>query len=100
RDRSSSISLTLIVLYLISSLFAGVGDVYDEVSRDKNFIVFSFSQGVTFAEGLFIILTCVRLNLAEIVPAFKGISENLVPHSKPALDCPIVFPYAHNAVLI
>lgn len=49
---------------------------------------------------MFIILTGVRLILAEIVPAFKGISEKLVPHSKPALDCPIVFPYAQNAVLI
>ncbi|HGQ1235858.1 TPA: PTS transporter subunit IIC, partial [Streptococcus pneumoniae] len=36
----------------------------------------------------------------EIVPAFKGISERLVPNSKPALDCPIVYTYAPNAVLI
>ncbi|EGQ1780657.1 PTS ascorbate transporter subunit IIC [Staphylococcus pseudintermedius] len=100
RESTISISLTMILLYLIASLFAGVGYVHDEISKDQNFIVFSLIQGVTFAAGVFIILTGVRLILAEIVPAFKGISEKLVPHSKPALDCPIVFPYAQNAALI
>ncbi|EJG0119155.1 PTS ascorbate transporter subunit IIC [Staphylococcus pseudintermedius] len=100
RESTISILLTMILLYLIASLFAGVGYVHDEISKDQNFIVFSLIQGVTFAAGVFIILTGVRLILAEIVPAFKGISEKLVPHSKPALDCPIVFPYAQNAVLI
>ncbi|HCA7036963.1 TPA: PTS ascorbate transporter subunit IIC [Staphylococcus pseudintermedius] len=100
RESTISISLTMILLYLIASLFASVGYVHDEISKDQNFIVFSLIQGVTFAAGVFIILTGVRLILAEIVPAFKGISEKLVPHSKPALDCPIVFPYAQNAVLI
>ncbi len=100
RESTISISLTMILLYLIASLFAGVGYVHDEISKDQNFIVFSLIQGVTFAAGVFIILTGVHLILAEIVPAFKGISEKLVPHSKPALDCPIVFPYAQNAVLI
>lgn len=88
------------LLYLIASLFAGIGYVDSKISSGQNFIVFSLIQGVTFAAGVFIILTGVRLILAEIVPAFKGISEKLVPNSKPALDCPIVFPYAQNAVLI
>ncbi|ELI6250250.1 PTS ascorbate transporter subunit IIC, partial [Salmonella enterica] len=54
----------------------------------------------TFAAGVFIILQGVRLILAEIVPAFTGFSEKLVPNARPALDCPVVYPYAPNAVLI
>ena len=100
RESTISISITMALLYFIACLFAGVSYVHESISDGQNFIVFSLIQGVTFAAGVFIILTGVRLILAEIVPAFKGISEKLVPNSKPALDCPIVFPYAQNAVLI
>ncbi|VUC76934.1 PTS system ascorbate-specific transporter subunit IIC [Salmonella enterica] len=57
-------------------------------------------MAITFAAGVFIILQGVRLILAEIVPAFTGFSEKLVPNARPALDCPVVYPYAPNAVLI
>lgn len=100
RESTISISLTMTLLYFVAALFATPSYVHAEISDGQNFIVFSLIQGVTFAAGVFIILTGVRLILAEIVPAFKGISEKLVPNTKPALDCPIVFPYAQNAVLI
>ncbi|MFD2211416.1 PTS ascorbate transporter subunit IIC [Virgibacillus halophilus] len=100
RDSSVSISLTMVIIYVLAALFAGSSFIEKNLSDGTNYIVFSVIQGVTFAAGVFIILSGVRLILAEIVPAFKGISEKLVPNSKPALDCPIVFPYAPNAVLI
>ena len=59
-----------------------------------------YMKRITFAAGVFIILQGVRLILAEIVPAFTGFSEKLVPNARPALDCPVVYPYAPNAVLI
>jgi len=62
--------------------------------------VFSVIQAITFAGGVYIILAGVRLILAEIVPAFTGIATSLVPNAKPAIDCPVVYPYAPNAVLI
>ncbi|PLR82314.1 PTS ascorbate transporter subunit IIC [Bacillus canaveralius] len=100
RDSSVTIALTMTVLYVIIALFAGPSYVETELSNGTHYLVFSIIQAVTFAAGVFVILSGVRLVLAEIVPAFKGISNKLVPNSKPALDCPVVFPYAPNAVLI
>lgn len=99
RDTSVAISITMLILFLIAAFIAGP-EFVSELSGGKNFIVFSIIQSITFAGGVYIILSGVRLILGEIVPAFKGIAMKLVPNAKPALDCPIVFPYAPNAVLI
>lgn len=88
------------VVYVTVALFAGNDFVSENLSGGMNYIIYSLQQAGSFAAGVFVILAGVRLILAEIVPAFKGISEKLVPNSIPALDCPIVFPYAPNAVLI
>ncbi|MGX7350227.1 PTS ascorbate transporter subunit IIC [Dolosicoccus paucivorans] len=100
RDSTVSITLTMSIVYVIVALFAGNQYVSENLSDGMNYILFSLQQAGLFAAGVFVILAGVRLILAEIVPAFKGISEKLVPNSVPALDCPIVFPYAPNAVLI
>ncbi len=99
RDSSISISLTMMVIYFILAVAAGK-DFVSTMSGTQNYIIFALLQAIKFAGGVFIILSGVRLILNEIVPAFTGISEKLVPDAKPALDCPIVFPYAPNAVLI
>ncbi|MCS3423510.1 PTS system ascorbate-specific IIC component [Rahnella sp. BIGb0603] len=100
RDSSISISLTMIIIYLIMAVFAGQIFVEQTYSAGQNYLVYSIIMAITFAAGVFIILQGVRLILAEIVPAFVGFSEKLVPNARPALDCPVVYPYAPNAVLI
>lgn len=100
RDTSVAISLTMGVLYIIVAVAAGPDYIEKELSGGMNFLVFAIIQAITFAGGVYIILAGVRLVLGEIVPAFKGIATKLVPNAKPALDCPVVYPYAPNAVII
>ncbi|WP_038082373.1 PTS ascorbate transporter subunit IIC [Treponema socranskii] len=100
RDTPVAISVTMGLIFIISAIVAGPEYVQTNESGGQNFIVFSILQSITFAGGVYIVLSGVRLILGEIVPAFTGISQKLVPNAKPALDCPVVFPYAPNAVLI
>ena len=100
RDSSLAVSLVMLVLFLIVALACGPQYVESELSGGQNFLVFSLIQAITFAGGVYVILAGVRLILAEIVPAFTGIATKLVPNAKPAIDCPVVYPYAPNAVLI
>ncbi|MDE8035117.1 PTS ascorbate transporter subunit IIC [Actinobacillus equuli subsp. equuli] len=99
RDSSISISLTMMVIYYVLAIASG-SEYVSTLSGGQHYLVYATIQAITFAAGVYVILQGVRLILAEIVPAFTGFSEKLVPDAKPALDCPIVFPYAPNAVLI
>ncbi len=100
RDSSLAISLVMLILFFIVALASGPDFVQEKLSGGQNFLVFAMIQAITFAGGVYVILAGVRLVLAEIVPAFTGIATTLVPNAKPAIDCPVVYPYAPNAVLI
>ena len=100
RDTSVAISLVMGILYFIVAIASGPAFIESKLSGGQNFIVFTLVQAITFAGGVFIILAGVRLLIGEIVPAFKGIADKIVPNAKPALDCPVVYPYAPNAVLV
>nr|WP_082383176.1 PTS ascorbate transporter subunit IIC [Frigoribacterium sp. RIT-PI-h] len=100
RDTTVIVALSMAVIYVIVALFAGASFVETELSDGQNYIVYVVMQAATFSAGVFVILAGVRVVLGEIVPAFKGISERLVKNAIPALDVPITFTFAPNAVLI
>lgn len=67
---------------------------------DVNPWVWAVIQSLKFAAGIAILLFGVRMFLAEVVPAFKGVSDRVIPGARPALDCPTVFPGAPSSVMI
>ncbi len=99
QDTYMSLAVVMIPLYLITALFAGPA-ASAEAAGETNYLVYAFLQSMQFVVGVYVLMAGVRLLLGEIVPAFRGISMKLVPNSKPALDAPVLFPYAPNAVII
>ncbi|MDO4615483.1 MAG: PTS ascorbate transporter subunit IIC [Lachnospiraceae bacterium] len=102
RENTISIAIAMFVCYVPVALVASIKDAAKaaEIFGGQNWFIYSVIMSITFSAGIYIVLAGVRMLINEIVPAFKGISEKLVPNAKPALDCPIVFPFAPNAVLI
>lgn len=102
RENTISIAIAMFLCYIMVAAVAvfKVPMEAAEIFGGDNWVLYSILKSITFSAGIYIVLAGVRMLINEIVPAFKGISEKLVPNAKPALDCPIVFPYAPNAVLI
>ncbi|MDI3529656.1 MAG: ascorbate system component [Thermoanaerobacter sp.] len=99
KDITVGTAFIITIIMLVASFFAE-REVVLKQAGDLNFVIWAIIQGFKFAAGITILLYGVRLFLAEIVPAFRGISQKLIPGAKPALDVPVVFPYAPTAVLI
>ena len=99
KDYIVSVTLSVAVFYYLSAFIAGKENV-EALSGGVSWILFPFLQSLSFAASLFIIITGVRMVLGEIVSAFVGISEKLIPNAKPALDCPVVFQYAPTATVL
>lgn len=99
RDTNITAAIVMFIVYIIVGLFIGK-ESRIAIYGSEPLITYSLIQGITFAAGMIILLTGVRMILGEIIPSFKGIADKLAKGSIPALDIPMIFPYGPNALLI
>lgn len=98
---SLTIAITYIVMYGI--LVANGKDpaqIWGYADLKTGAFTFIFTHAIYFGVGITVMLQGVRMLISEIVPAFKGIADKVVPDAIPALDVPVIFPYAPNALVI
>ncbi|WP_375000251.1 PTS ascorbate transporter subunit IIC [Aeromicrobium sp. CTD01-1L150] len=103
KDVNVSTALVIGLVMLLAVAFADpdvAAAQAAEVNEDLSRWVWALIIGLRFAAGLAVVLFGVRMFLAEIVPAFKGVSDRLIPGTRPALDAPTVFPVAPTAVML
>lgn len=98
-------SITICIVYIIMYVILRVkgfvpGDVWGYSGGNTGAFTYIFTKSIGFGVGLTIMLLGVRMLIAEIVPAFKGIAEKVVPGAIPGLDCPVIFGVAPNALII
>lgn len=105
RDSNVVTACTMGLLFLVGAVILSFkhtegAEKLMALSGNVNFYVYAVKQSFIFAGGIAVLLLGVRMFIVEIVPAFNGIAERLVYGARPALDCPVVYPYAPNAVIL
>ncbi|NHU84817.1 PTS ascorbate transporter subunit IIC [Kocuria sp. JC486] len=108
RDSMVATALSMALMYVVLAVLfmarAGTEAAFQAFEGGAtgvgNYLMTSVTYGLQFGVAVAVILFGVRTILGELVPAFQGIAAKVVPGAIPALDAPIVFPYAQNAVLL
>jgi len=100
RDMAISMSIIMFIVAIPAALFAGPEYIQQNLSGGQNFLIFALLKALGFTAGVLVLLQGVRMFIAEMVPAFRGIATKIVPGAKPALDCPVIYPYAPNSLMI
>ena len=95
REISITGGIVITIMFIVVGLFNPALTPEGQV-----LVMYAIQNGLRFGAGLLIMLQGVRLLINQIIPAFQGISEKVVPNALPAFDCPIIFNYKPNAVLL
>jgi len=99
RNTTISTGLIMIIFYVVAVAVAGP-EVVERVVGTQNHYVFAVLSGLKFSIGVAIVYNGVRMMLADLLPAFQGIAQKIIPEAIPAVDCAVFFPYAPTAVMI
>ncbi|MBR2809459.1 MAG: hypothetical protein IKE33_04460, partial [Erysipelotrichaceae bacterium] len=99
KDPIIACAVAMFVLNLIFTFVAGPS-VVAEIAGGTPWIVYDLLQAITFGGGIAVILYGVRMLLAELIPAFTGIAETILPNSVLGLDYPTSFGYAGTGLML
>lgn len=100
KEVTVSLALVMVLLYLIVCLIAGPKWVQTEISGGMDFVTYSISCGLQIGLWITVMNMGIRMLLAELVPAFHGVAEKLIPNAMPGLDIPVLFPNHSNCIIL
>lgn len=99
REMTIALTVVMTLMFFVISLISGPGWVVQQVSQGRDIISFSLLNGLQFGLWITVIITGVRMLLSEIIPAFHGIADKVIPNAVPGLDVPLLFPNYPTSVI-
>lgn len=99
-DMTLNMAITMPITFLIIGIVAlAVGNPEAIASLDagaagQNRVMWLIVQGLSFTGGLVVLIYGLRMFIANMIPAFRGFSEKILPGCVPALDCMVFAPYS------
>lgn len=99
REMTIALTVVMTLMFFGISLISGPGWVVQQVSEGRDIISFSLLNGLQFGLWITVIITGVRMLLSEIIPAFHGIADKVIPNAVPGLDVPLLFPNYPTSVI-
>jgi PTS system ascorbate-specific IIC component len=95
------IATTVIMFVFIFAIMMAMGiPAVTEMAAGTHWLLYIVLTATSFSVYITVILTGVRLFVAEIANSFKGISEKLLKNAVVGVDCPALFPFSPNAWIL